>query len=488
MHFIDLIPDIDKALAATSVTGVTADSREVSPGNIFVAIRGMSHDGHDHIDAAIKAGAAAIIVEGDAARQTVKTDIPVISMDNTRQALALIAARCHDRQPTSVIAVTGTNGKTSTVEFIRQICQRQGWRSASIGTLGIRGDLPRDMNISGLTTPDAVHLHQVLDQLSGHGVTTIAMEASSHGLDQFRLDGVRINVAGFTHLSRDHLDHHTDMETYFAAKARLFTEILSDGGVAVINIDCPWGRRLVEMITDRAVHIITCGHAEDADIRIIDVTSHGVGMSVTAETDGMKYILPLALNGTFQADNAILAAAMAHAGGMALDHALLSLPYLQSAPGRMHAIHGHPHGGVAVIDYAHTPDALATALASLRPETDGQLGVVFGCGGDRDKGKRNEMGEVAARLADFTIITDDNPRGEDPAEIRSSIAAACPDAEDIGNRRDAIAAGLNRLKQGDTLLIAGKGHETYQTIGSETLPFSDEATVRGLIASMGGGA
>ena len=254
-------------------------------------------------------------------------------------------------------------------------------------------------------------------------VTTITVAASSHELDQFRLDGVRINVAGFTHLSRDHLDHHADMDSYFAAEARLFTEILSDGGIAVINIDCPWGRRLVEMIADRAVHIITCGHAEDADIRIIDVTSHAVGMSVTAEADGMKYILPLALNGTFQADNAILAAAMARTAGWRLITPCCHCPICSQHRGG-YAIHGHPRGGVAVIDYAHTPDALATALASLRPGTEGQLGVVFGCGGDRDKGKRNEMGEVAARLADFTIITDDNPRGEDPAVIRSTIAAA----------------------------------------------------------------
>lgn len=483
MHLSDLIPATGKAAATTPVTGVSCDSRHVAPGDLFVAIRGTALDGHDFIDDAIRAGAAAILIEDDAA--TIKADIPVIKVSNTRKYLALASAQLFPGQPTTMAAVTGTNGKTSTAEFIRQIWQRQGWRSASIGTLGIGGDTPREMRLSGLTTPDAIHLHQVLNQLADHDVTAVAMEASSHGLDQYRLDGVRVNVAGFTHLSRDHLDHHLDMESYFMAKARLFTEILGDGGVAVIGIDCPYGRKLVDLISNRDVHIITVGHAEDAAIRIVSIDATGDCMSVKAEAYGRSYTLPLALNGTFQADNAILAAAMVHAGGVEMDFALLSLPFLKSAPGRMDAIHGHPRGGLAVIDYAHTPDALATALESLRPETTGKLGVVFGCGGDRDMGKRPEMGSIAAELADFAIITDDNPRNEDPAAIRKAILAACPDGVDIGDRKAAIAEGLGRLNNGDVLLIAGKGHESQQMIGSETLPFSDEATVRGLITMMG---
>ena len=481
MLLSDLIPESGKAVADMPISGVTCDSRKVEKGNLFIAIQGIHHDGHDHIDDAIKAGAAAVLAEkGD----TKKAKVPMIISTNTRRDFALIAARANGGMPNTIAAITGTNGKTSTAEFMRQIWQRQGWRSASIGTLGIRGDMPDDLLASSLTTPDAFDLHRALTQLSKHDVATVAMEASSHGLEQHRLDGVRICVAGFTHLSRDHLDHHADMESYFAAKTRLFTDLLSDGGVAVINIDNDWGQRLAEMIKGRDVHIITCGHDERAAIRIADVHSHGEGMAVTVKADGRDYVLPLALNGTFQADNAILAAAMAHASGMALDHALLSLPYLKAAPGRMHAIHGHPRGGIAVIDYAHTPDALATALQSLRPETTGKLGVVFGCGGDRDKGKRSEMGKVAASHADFTIITDDNPRSEDPAAIRDAIRAACPDASEIGDRKAAIAAGLDRLNDGDVLLIAGKGHESQQMIGSETLPFSDEATVRGLLSTM----
>jgi UDP-N-acetylmuramoyl-L-alanyl-D-glutamate--2,6-diaminopimelate ligase len=486
MFLSDLIPYCKKADAATPVAGISCDSRHIADKDLFVAIRGTTRDGHDFVDDAVRAGAAAVLVQKDAGK--IKAKVPVISVDNTRKALAHAAANCFPGQSTAIAAVTGTNGKTSTTEFIRQIWQRQGWRCASIGTLGISGDTPPDMRLSGLTTPDAIHLHQVLDSLAEYDVTAIAMEASSHGLGQHRLDGVRINVAGFTHLSRDHLDHHADMESYFMAKARLFTEILSDGGVAVIGIDCPWGKRLVEMIGDRDIHIITCGRADDADIRIVAVSSAEKCMTVEADAFGEHYTLPLALNGTFQADNAILAAAMVHAGGVGMDHAMRALPYLKSAPGRMDAIHGHPDGGIAVIDYAHTPDALETALKSLRPETTGQLGVVFGCGGDRDQGKREEMGKIAGTLSDFAIVTDDNPRSEDPAKIRKAIMAACPGASNIGDRKAAIAEGLARLGQGDVLLIAGKGHESQQMIGSETLPFSDEATVRGLIATMGGKA
>lgn len=487
MHLIDLIPDCSSAVAATPITGVTCDSRHVNPGELFVAIKGTAHDGHAHIADAVAAGAGAVVAE-EGYTPPAEIPVPVILQADTRHAFAMIAALYHHGQPNTIAAVTGTNGKTSTAEFMRQIWQRQGWRSASIGTLGVRGDIPRDLEASPLTTPDALNLHRVLARLASHDVTTVAMEASSHGLEQHRLDGVRIAVAGFTNLSRDHLDHHPDMEAYFAAKSRLFTELLGDGGVAVINIDCPWGQRLIDMIADRAVHVITCGHHESADIRITNITSMEGGMAVTIASNDKHYTLPLALNGTFQADNAILAAAMAHASGMSLEHAVLSLPYLSAAPGRMHAIHGHPRGGIAVIDYAHTPDALATALKSLRPETAGKLGVVFGCGGDRDKGKRAEMGTVAATLADFAIITDDNPRSEDPAIIRNAIKASCPDATDISDRKDAIAAGLGRLDKGDILLIAGKGHESQQMIGLETLPFSDEATVRGLLAAMGEGS
>jgi len=482
MRLTDLIPEAEKSLEKIEIRGITADSREVVEGFLFVAIKGTSLDGHTYIAEAEKAGAAAILAMDEPSEAT---RIPVIRVDDTRRALARAAAIFYQKQPGIIAAVTGTNGKTSVAEFLRQIWERVGWTSASIGTLGLRGKTLKTFgSFSSLTTPDTVSLHEGVAMLQQQGITTLAIEASSHGIEQHRLSGLNICLAGFTNLSRDHLDHHTNMEAYFNAKVMLFSDLLRDGGVAVINIDDDHGRRLQKMIASRPVHILTVGHHAEADLRILAVETYSGGMTVKVRFNNSEYTLPLALVGAFQAENAMLAAGLAYGSGLAMDHALLSLPYIKPAPGRMQAVPGHPEGGQIIIDYAHTPDALKTALATLRETGTGRLGVVFGCGGDRDQGKRSEMGKIAADLADFAIITDDNPRSEDPAAIRAEIRTTCPDATETGDRGLAIRQGIQALGRNDILLIAGKGHEQNQLIGSETLPFSDEATVTAILRSL----
>ena len=481
MRLTKLFPRRNSLPETAKVKGVAADSRQVRKGDVFVAVKGTVADGHDFIDEAVKRGAAAVVV---GRKGKAPPGIPAIVVKDTRRELARLARAFHPGQPDMIAAVTGTNGKTSTAEFLRQIWTHIGWRSASMGTLGIIGPVPDDIAVPGLTTPDAVSLHRVLHRLAKIGISHVALETSSHGLDQGRVDQLDIAVAGFTNLSHEHLDYHPDMEAYFLAKAALFTERLPEGGGAVINIDTPWGERLHEMVAERPVRVLTVGQNKAAGLRIAGIEPFEGGFSIDIRHDGRDYTLPLALTGSFQAHNAVLAAGMAHAAGAAMEHALMTLPYICPAPGRMQTIHGHPTGALVVVDYAHTPDALASALSNLRPQARGRLGVVFGCGGDRDRGKRPEMGRIAAELADFTIITDDNPRGEDPAAIRHEIRSACPDAIERGDRQQAIYEGISTLKDGDILLIAGKGHEVSQTIGSETLPFSDEAAVRGMLANL----
>lgn len=481
MHLSDLIPDM-KTKSNPLITGVSADSRKVKPGMIFVAIKGNHSDGHDYIDDAVNAGAAVIIAE-----QAVKTDkAEVMITENARLELTKLAAAWAGRQPGVIAAVTGTNGKTSVADFLRQIWKHIGWQSASIGTLGIRGDgIEHVAELSHLTTPDPVSLHLNLNRLAAAGVSNIAIEASSHGIEQDRLSGLKLVAAGFTNLSRDHLDHHQTMENYFKAKERLFTELLPDGAIAVINIDDEYGERLAATLSKRQISVLGVGRDKAATLRLDEIKHFDGGMSLIVDYNGDKTTIPLAMVGEFQAENALVAAGLAFASGASMKHALLALPYIKPAPGRMQSVNGHPHGGRIVIDYAHTPDALKTALDSLRDEVSGRLGVVFGCGGDRDQGKRGEMGTIAHKHADFAIITDDNPRHEDPADIRAAVLATCPDAAEIGDRQKAIREGILKLEDGDVLLIAGKGHESNQLVGSETLPFSDEAVAAAVITSMG---
>jgi len=482
MRLTDLIPDAGSDLDGIDISGITTDSREVGKGYLFAAIRGTSLDGHDFIAQAEKAGAAAVLAMDTAA---VAAGIPVIRVKDTRAALARAAAAFYPKQPGVIAAVTGTNGKTSVAEFLRQIWEKVGWASASIGTLGIRGKTLKTLgSFSPLTTPDTISLHKAVAMLNKEAVTTLAIEASSHGIEQHRLSGLKISLAGFTNLTRDHLDHHKDMQAYFNAKAMLFTSLLRDGGVAVINIDDEHGLKLAEMLSARPIYVLKVGYSPAADLRLIAVETYTGGMTITVSFKGETFTLPLALVGGFQAENAVLAAGLAHGSGLSMSHALHSLPYIRPAPGRMQIVPGHPGGGQIIIDYAHTPDALQTALKTIRQASPGRLGVVFGCGGDRDQGKRPEMGRIAAELADFTIVTDDNPRREDPAAIRAAILAACPGAEEIGDRSQAIRRGIMALGENDILLVAGKGHEENQLIGSETLPFSDEATVAAVLRSL----
>ncbi len=497
MYLTDLcdgLIEIPAKAEAIVVTGLAVNSMRVEAGNIFFAIAGTQHDGRDFIKNAIGAGAAAVVTSSKPLAQSLITmincaKIPILQCDNPRQIMARMAARVWPSQPGMVAAVTGTNGKTSTTEFLRQLWQRATWQAVAIGTLGVTGAdmIKTDGEILGLpslTTPDSISLHGAIAPLVKAGVTHLALEASSHGLSQYRLDGMNIHLAAFTNLSRDHLDHHTDMDSYFAAKIRLFTELLSEGGCAAINLDDAHSAAIIKALRKRAIVVKTFGYAEDADFHITSITPAGDGLNMQVTYNGHSWDIPLALSGTFQAINALTAAVMGYLGGLPLHDSLGALPYLKAAPGRMQTVHGHPKGARVVVDYAHTPDALAAALGALRPEATGKLCVLFGCGGERDPGKREMMGRVACQIADHVIVTDDNPRTEDPAAIRVSILNACDSAVEIVPRDKAIATALAQLDVGDVLLIAGKGHETGQLIGNETLPFDDAALANNQLRAM----
>src|SRR6056300_1144242 len=482
VHLTDLcddLIDIPDQTGAIMVTGLAVDSKRVAAGNLFFALAGSHRDGRDFIGDAITAGAAAIVtgmtpLAKDIAKLAQQAAIPILQCEKPRRVMAKMAAIHWPSQPGMVAAVTGTNGKTSTTEFLRQLWQRATWQAIAVGTLGITG--------TDMIKSDGALLS--LPPLTTVGVTHLALEASSHGLEQHRLDGLNIHIAAFTNLSRDHLDHHIDMDCYFAAKNRLFTDLLSEGGAAIINLDNQFSAAIIDSLQDRAIVIKTFGYDEDADFRILSITPSGDGLDMKVVYQDQTWDIPLALSGTFQAINALTAAVMAHLGGLPLHDALGALPYLKAAPGRMQTIHGHPAGARVVVDYAHTPDALAAALGALRPEASGKLVVLFGCGGDRDPGKRAMMGKVACKIADEVIITDDNPRSEDPASIRSAILQSCDKATEIVPRDKAIASAIGNLVAGDVLLIAGKGHETGQLIGNETLPFDDASVANNKIRTM----
>jgi UDP-N-acetylmuramoyl-L-alanyl-D-glutamate--2,6-diaminopimelate ligase len=483
---LDNLVDLPRDAAATNIHGLTVSSATVRVGDLFFALPGSRGDGRDYIDAAVARGAAAIVTDDRPFEGKDAIAIPILHTANPRQVMAAAAARFWPQQSGLIAAVTGTNGKTSTVEFMRQIWARVNWSAASIGTIGIRGidtHAPRT-DIPQLTTPDSISLHATVAAIAKQGVTHLALEASSHGLQQYRLDGLNIHVAGFTNLSRDHLDHHCDMDDYFAAKARLFNEVLSEGGSAVINIDDAYGKKLVSRIKQRPVVVKTFGTSEDADFHIKQISTTNVGLDLQLVYQAKTWHIPLALAGTFQAMNALTAAIMCHMSGLPLHDSLGSLAYLTSVPGRMQMVHGHPEKAQIIVDYAHTPDALAAALAALQPAATGKLVVLFGCGGDRDTGKRAEMGHIASTGADQVFVTDDNPRTEDAASIRAAIIAACPAAIEIASRDKAIAAALASVGSGDVLLIAGKGHETVQLVGNESLPFDDAAIASHLIVQM----
>ncbi|MBA4789717.1 MAG: UDP-N-acetylmuramoyl-L-alanyl-D-glutamate--2,6-diaminopimelate ligase [Rhizobiales bacterium] len=457
---------------AVPVQGITADSRKVRPGSLFVAIPGTKADGARFIPQAVAQGAAAILTEP--LGEMPQVAVPVAFSLNVRRSLALAAARLHPRQPAKVAAVTGTAGKTSVAFFLRHILEQLGHRAAYLGTLGLVA--PGESTYGGLTSPDPVDLHATLDRLAGEGVTHMALEASSHGLDQFRLDGVRLSAGGFTNLGRDHLDYHPSVEAYFHAKLRLFTDVLPETAPAVALTRAPYGNTALAYARTRGLPILAIGPGGDIDVEA--VRADGVGQVVRL-AGGREIAVPLV--GSFQADNALLAAGLAIACGEDRDAALGAMARLPGVPGRMERVGSDP-GRLVFVDYAHKPEALQAVLDTLRPAVSGRLIALFGCGGDRDRGKRPLMGAIAAERADIVIVTDDNPRSEEPAAIRAEILAAAPGAREIGDRAEAIDAAVAMLQPGDALVVAGKGHETGQIIGDRTLPFSDAAAI---LAAMG---
>jgi len=465
---------VDGAIPSELETGgVSSDSRRISPGDIFVALHGAKADGAAYAADAEKRGAAAIVAGKDAA--ITSNGVPVILVDDPRHALAMMAARFAGRQPETMVAVTGTSGKTSVAAFTRQIWEQAGFASASIGTTGVVA--PGRNEYGSLTTPDPVELHHILAELADAGVTHASMEASSHGLDQRRLDGVKLAAAGFTNLGRDHMDYHPTVEDYHRAKLRLFDTLLPKGAPAVIFADDVWSAPTIEAARAAGLRVLTVGRHGDF-LQLKRVEHERFRQQVEIEADGVFYEVDLPLAGDFQVCNALVAAGLAISTGTPAEKALMALEKLRGAPGRLELVGTTAEGAPVYVDYAHKPDALENVLASVRPFTTGRVIVVFGCGGDRDRGKRPIMGEIATRLADIAIVTDDNPRSEVPEEIRAAIMAAAPGAIEIGDRRQAIREAVAMMHAGDTLIVAGKGHEEGQTIGSETLPFSDHEEVR----------
>jgi UDP-N-acetylmuramoyl-L-alanyl-D-glutamate--2,6-diaminopimelate ligase len=456
------------------VNGLTVDSRAVKPGDLFAALPGAVIHGAEFIGPALRMGAAAILTDAEGARIAADalagSDVAVIVAEDPREALARAAALWFGAQPETMVAVTGTNGKTSVATFARQIWTQMGHAAINIGTTGVEGAWTAP---SAHTTPDPITLHRMLAAAAAEGVTHAAMEASSHGLDQRRMDGVRLRAAGFTNFTQDHLDYHKTFDAYFAAKAALFDRVLPDDGTAVINMNDPKGAEMASIAAARGQSLMTVGHAADCDLRILAQRFDATGQDVRLAWRGVPYQVRLNLIGGFQAENVALAAGLVIGAGEAPSDVIAALPHLTGVRGRMQLAATRKNGASVFVDYAHTPDAIQTALRALRPHVMGRLIVVFGAGGDRDRTKRPLMGEVAARLADVAIITDDNPRSEDPAAIRAEVQAGAPDALNIGGRREAIRAGVAMLTAGDVLVVAGKGHEQGQTIAGVTHPFDD---------------
>jgi len=468
---------VDPQLAGLVVTGVTSDSRAVRPGHVFVAIPGAAADGRRFIADAVERGAAAVLAPEGTDWPAGVPPRPLILHAQPRQALARLASVRAGVQPETIVAVTGTNGKTSTVDFLRQLWTLHGLRAASLGTLGLIA--PGHAGGGGLTTPDPVALSDMMADLARDGVQHAAIEASSHGLDQFRLDGLRISSAGFSNLTRDHMDYHGTVAAYRAAKLRLFGEVLADGGACVVNADMDTetlaALRAIASRRRLAWHSVG-EHGET--LRLQRATPLPAGQMLDIAYDGRRFEFGVALPGRFQADNVLMAAGLARISGV--PDALDLLPRLVGVRGRMEFVANLPKGGAAYVDYAHTPDALERLLTALRPHARHRLICVFGAGGDRDAGKRPLMGDVVARLAEVAVVTDDNPRGENPAAIRAAITAACPQAVEIGDRAQAIAAALDMAGAGDVVVVAGKGHEQGQIIGGEVRAFDDAGTIRGL--------
>ncbi|MBA3069356.1 MAG: UDP-N-acetylmuramoyl-L-alanyl-D-glutamate--2,6-diaminopimelate ligase [Hyphomonas sp.] len=463
----------------TEILGLTADSRKVQPGWLFAALKGAAHDGSRFAAQAIAQGAAAILSDGSADTG----DTPHVVADEPRRALALAAKRFHGAQPATVVAITGTNGKSSTVDFARQIWSRAGFKAASMGTLGAIG--PDGKIEVGHTTPDPVTIHQTLEALAGQGVTHCAMEASSHGLEQHRLDGVALSAVGFLNFTQDHLDYHGTMEEYLRSKLKLFRSLAPAGIPAIINADSPQRDDFEAAAKAAGLTVVSFGWKGE-DLWIDELMPKATGQTLFLywrDTEQKPVELPLI--GEFQALNALAAAAICLSLGMDFPAVADGLAHLKPVKGRLEFVGKTAAGAAVFVDYAHTPDGLDVLLRAVRPHTAGRLKVIFGCGGDRDARKRPVMGEIATRQADDVIVTDDNPRSEDPAKIRAAILGGAKGAREIGDRAEAIRTVIGELKKGDTLVIAGKGHETGQIIGNDILPFSDQEEA---LAAIRGGA
>ncbi|MEX0859338.1 MAG: UDP-N-acetylmuramoyl-L-alanyl-D-glutamate--2,6-diaminopimelate ligase [Cucumibacter sp.] len=471
-----MLPDVNPAglPAGAKATGVSSDSRTVEPGEIFFALPGTTTHGIAFAAAAVARGAAAIVTDQ---RPSADPGVQVILVHDARAAFARAASIVFAPQPSIAVAVTGTSGKSSVVAFVRQIWQACGIKGASLGTLGLAiGDT---ITPGELTTPDAKSLHKRLGELKAQGVDHVAIEASSHGLDQRRLDGVTFRAAAFTNLSHDHLDYHANLDAYREAKLRLFTDLLTPRGAAIVNVDDPEHGPFLYAALSSGAHLMTVGR-EGGFIQIGQLERRGLAQHVTIRLKGKEMDFTLPLAGEFQVSNALIAASLAIASGIAPDRAIAALSGLKGAKGRMELV-GQKNTAGIYVDYAHKPAALQSVLEALRPFVVGRLILVFGCGGDRDREKRSIMGKIAAHLADLVIVTDDNPRTENPASIRAAILAAAPGAREIGDRAEAIRAGIAELKPGDVLLVAGKGHEDYQIVGTERRHFSDHEVVAGAL-------
>jgi UDP-N-acetylmuramoyl-L-alanyl-D-glutamate--2,6-diaminopimelate ligase len=470
------------------ISGLSVDSRKTRPGHLFAALPGARVHGGDFVQYALRMGAAAVLTdpEGAALARDVLNDNPGVALvvtEDPRAALAFAAALFYGRQPHTMVAVTGTNGKTSVATFTRQIWQLLGFEAANIGTTGIEGAYSAP---SAHTTPEPITLHELLADMASHGVTHAAMEASSHGLAQRRLDGVTLAAAGFTNFTQDHLDYHESFEAYFEAKAGLFTRVLPADGVAVINTDDQKGWALAAAAEERGQEVLTVGHDESCNLRITNHRYGATGQELRFHWQGKPQLTRLNLIGGFQAENVMLAAGLVIASGSEPEAVFDCLEDLTTVRGRMQIAAKRANGAAVFVDYAHTPDALATALEALRPHVMGRIVVVFGAGGDRDTSKRPLMGKAAAQFADVVIVTDDNPRSESPAAIRAEVLRGCPQAYEVGDRAEAILRGVDMLEAGDALLIAGKGHETGQVIGDDVLPFDDSEQASVAVAALEG--
>lgn len=470
------------------ITGISVDSRTVRPGHLFAALPGSAIHGGEFVPYALRQGAVAILTDAAGAALAADAlrgwDGALVVAEDPRGVLAAAAALWFGHQPEKVVAVTGTSGKTSVANFTRQIWQLLGHKAISLGTMGVQGDYEAKL---AHTTPEPVTLHRILAAAADVGVTNVAMEASSHGLDQRRLDGVRVMAGAFTNFSQDHLDYHAGFDEYFAAKALLFNHILDAGDAAVINVDSERGRQMADIARDRELVLTTIGQAEGCDFRILGQRYDATGQELRFSHAGQTYMVRLNLIGGFQAENVLAAAGLAIASGDDAPSVIETLRNLETVRGRMQLVAQRENGAAVFVDYAHKPGAVIAALQSLRPHVMGRIVVVLGAGGDRDRGKRPLMGQAAREFGDVVYITDDNPRTEDPAAIRAEVmAGAGPDAVEIGDRAEAILRGVDALQPGDALLIAGKGHETGQIIGSDVFPFDDAEQASVAVAALDG--